>query len=200
MTHYDEHTLTLYVLGHESVKAEREAIATHLAECRGCSEIAATLRLLHAEVGSELEAAPAEAGDEPGELMRIPGERTLRRSHRAGDIEPAGAPIGRRVMRYAYRHPVTSGAAVLVAGFLLFLSGQSLLERAGARKLGPPAMYRVDDKGTAIEICDHDEVGLWSFPVTDGRTVQVSEAELNARMTRIVDLDGNGGLNVVTSR
>jgi len=199
MTHYDEHTLTLYVLGHESANAEREAITAHLAECRGCSEIAATLRLLHAEVDRELEAAPAEEADEPGELMRVPGERTLRLDHRPGDIVQAGAPIGSRVMRYAYRHPVTSGAGVLILGVILFFSVGSLVRMIGTHPVGRPSLVRYTAPGTEFEVCDNEARRLWAAPVRDGRSAQASEGELNARMTRIADLGGTGELDVISS-
>jgi len=199
MNHYDEHTLTSYVLGLESVSAEREAIAAHLAVCSGCREIAEGLGALYADAQRELETAPEEAGDETGELVRLPGERGLRRAPWVGDIAPAGAPIGRRVMRYVYRHPVAAGAGVLISGVILFFSMQSLVRVVGAHAGERPSLVHYNAEGTEFDVCDKEGRRLWSAPVKSGRSVQVIEDDLNARMTRIADLWGNGELSVIST-
>jgi len=199
MRHYDEHTLSSYVLGLKSVAAERQAIAAHLGECNGCREIAETLGAIYAEAQAEMETAPAESGDEPGELMRISGERGLRHARWSGDIEPAGAPIGRRVMRYVYRHPVVSGATGLAGIFLLVLSGHVIQQKLSSAAAGLPSAYNYNEQGTGIDIRDAKGAVLWTIPTNAAISARYGEANTSATWTQVVDLEGNGRPLVITS-
>jgi len=199
MTHYDEHTLTSYVLGLEPPEASRAAIASHLGECRGCSDLVERLEDLYAGVQRELESSPPGGVDETAELMRIRGEGVSRLDPRGGDMQPAGAPIGRRVMRYIYRHPVASGAAVIVAGLLVVLSVQPLVEKMGAATAGRPTSFRYNATGTEIEVSNRNAVRLWGFPVAQDLIYRGEEVPLEALRTKIAQIGRNGTLEIVTA-
>src|SRR5512143_646021 len=70
MTHYDEHTLELYLLNSSLVAGERGAIAAHLDVCRGCSGIVDELRDFHAGLAEELQHRPVESPESENSLVR----------------------------------------------------------------------------------------------------------------------------------
>lgn len=199
MTHYDEHTLTAYVLGLTPKGTSREAIESHCAGCHGCREIVGRLESLYSEMRTELEAAPAGNTNESGDLVPVRPARGVRQSRWAGDIQPAGFPIGRRLMRYVYRHPVTSGTVAIVAGVLMFLTVQPLARNVGRAVAGPPAITRYNARGTEIEVCNADSARLWGIPVENGLVSELDESVLCATKTRVADLDRNGNIGVVTA-
>ena len=199
MTHYDEHTLTSYVLGLNPKVAARKEIALHLEVCYGCRDIVERLSALYEAADRELKTVPFEWGVESEELMQVPRESVTRRGLRPGDIEATGLPIGRRVMRYAYRHPVTAGAAGLAAVGLLVLSGLTVEQKLLSRKGGEPAAYEYNARGTGIEVFDRDRNHLWSIPVKDGIAARTNENEVFASWTGIADIEGNGRPDVITT-
>jgi predicted anti-sigma-YlaC factor YlaD len=54
MNHIDEHTLELFILHAESVEGQRSEIEAHLAECRGCKDLADEIASFHTELKDEL--------------------------------------------------------------------------------------------------------------------------------------------------
>lgn len=124
MTHIDEKTLELYVLGSAQLAQEREEIERHLKECEGCTA-------LHREIASyynDVKAVRDEQARETSEALTVRSmlTRVPPRSY-ADPLNRMPMTLPARVVLFIIRHPYTTTTGVV--GFFvaaLFLSLQLL--------------------------------------------------------------------------
>ncbi len=196
MQHLDEHTLAFHALGVEFPPSEKQTIEAHLAECSGCRSRLEELRQINDYVASSGEEGPGP--ESPPEAL-VPIPRALRKAPGSPPVYFRERPRGpvARMVTLIRRHPVATGSAAFVFAFLAFLSIQSL--SPWMHPAGQPALFRINTLMTAMDVYDNSGARLWEIPLP-GRPLGPDEEErLKDFSTRIVDLDGDGKLEVVTT-
>jgi len=78
MTHIDEHTLELFVLGAKEVQRRKKTIEAHLKKCEGCRTLVRTMTEFYANAESHRKSQP--------QSKPLSDSQTLIRSHT--EIEP----------------------------------------------------------------------------------------------------------------
>jgi hypothetical protein len=139
MTHLDEKTLELYVLGAKEVADQRGGIESHLKECAGCRALRQEISDYYAEVQAlqeEVAAANTQALTMRDWIVHA------RRFEDRPAMRPVKQSLALRAVVLAVRHPV-----IISMSFLALLAGALLLSypRKGPTDLNP-AYARAKDE------------------------------------------------------
>jgi hypothetical protein len=193
MDHIDEHTLELFVLGSENVRADEERIRAHLEFCRGCRDLVEQMR----ESFGLVEMAVLEFGERP----HAPGpvQRTAAVGLNDGGAPARGyRPVTRweRSRYFVRRHPVVAGAGAFSALALAALLVLQLPDQA-ARALRNPIQVRANGATGALEAFGADHRRLWELPA-EGMGDLADLENRGLKHSSAVDLDGDGRNEVVT--
>jgi hypothetical protein len=139
MTHLDEKTLELYVLGAKEVSSQRGEIEDHLRECAGCHALHQEISDYYAEVQALQEGAAT--ADTQALTLRDWIVHARRFEDRA-PLRPLKQSLALRAVVLAVRHPVVTSM-----GFLALLVAALLLSypRKGPTDLNP-AYARAKDE------------------------------------------------------
>ncbi|HXX64875.1 MAG TPA: hypothetical protein VEO56_13840 [Bacteroidota bacterium] len=197
MKHFDEHTLTLFVLGSDEISRQADAIEAHLRVCHGCRITVEELRSIYENVARDLK----ESGEERPEraLVRMTRDVITWDESSHVRIRPTRLSLRKRVVSYARQHPVAAGSWVMILAFLVFFSARGVWDTFSFTQPGQPSFTRLNGLGTAVEVYDRNSSMLWSFPLEDGRSLSEREGKLNSFFTQIADLRGDGQQEVITS-
>lgn len=201
MTHIDEHTLELFVLGAKEVQRKRKAIEAHLRKCEGCRTLVRTMTNYYANADAHLKSQPeTQTQLHPQALIRPRAE-----------VEPAYDPYYstfktpvpvrmpktflQHVYSYAKQNPIRS-----VVGSFAFIAGLGLLLNLTLKtvlKDTNPAYTLMSTSRSALEVYNRGDELLWQLPVASISDWSEREA-LRIHDTRVMDLNGDGRNEVVT--
>jgi hypothetical protein len=202
MTHFDEHTLEVYVLGDHRGKPLERQIEAHLAECEGCRALVAELRAIHEDLAVVLsqERTPVSTGEA---LVR-----------RRDDVEPfwefryprryvPKTPI-QRVGYYIVKYPVAAAVAgISLAATLVFLgvlisaTFKTSEAKPPAEDTNPAELFLNTERGT-LEVHNAEGLTIWSKPLL-GPVVNAEEESSGLTRSYLLDADGDGVRELVTS-
>jgi hypothetical protein len=201
MNHIDEHTLELFILHAESVEGQRAEIEAHLAECRGCKDLADEIASFHAELKDEL-AKPHVPAARPEKAL------TKRNEHLAPFRDLFGTPMPyipqtrvQKLTRFVFRHPVMSGAGVLslAAGLALLFNVATKQPAKYEIRDKNPFSYHYDEAGGYLQIFNHNYEKLWEVPYLNRHAELALDEEKNkAPYTKIADIHNDGINEVLT--
>jgi hypothetical protein len=199
MRHFDEHMLTLYVLGARSVASEKETIKRHLAKCRGCRGMVEELKLIYADVENEMPGKTAEEEGRNEALVRV--SRGIIQQPDALEVSASTEDFrgGRRVMNFARRHPLAAGASLLSVALVVFFAARGVWLTFGPSNAGEPSFVRINQSKTSLDVFDADATRLWKLPVSDASHITSLEARWGTPWTQVTDLEGDGRKEVVTA-
>ena len=203
MTHIDEHTLELFVLGAKEVQRRRKAIGAHLKKCEGCRTLVRTMTEFYANADAHLKSQP--------QSKPLSDSRALIRSRT--EIEPTYDPyystfktlVPARVPRtflqhissYAKQNPIKSvvGSFTLYVGLALILN----FTLKTAFKDTNPAYTLMNVPHTALEVYNKEDEMLWQLPQPDIKDLIKRERESRIRLTRVADINGDGRNEIITT-
>ncbi len=202
MTHIDEHTIELYVLNAQEVTHRREEIDAHLRECHGCRNLAEEMSDFHKNLAQEIKLTPVPVEDENQALVRTSGSLKLYEDlytipasrFQRGPIE--------RFRGFVRRHPVsvTTGTFGMAACLLLLLNS-NLFKRSDP--LTPPdlnpARYGYNPQANTLEIFNKEDSVLWHMKIHNAALEDEIEQLTFTKQTEVVDLDGDGMNEVLTT-
>jgi hypothetical protein len=201
MNHIDEHTLELFILHAESVEGQRVEIEAHLAECRGCKDLADEIASFHAELKDEM-AKPRNAITRPEKAL------TKRNEHIAPFHDLFGTPMpyipqtrAQKLTRFVFRHPVMSGAGVLsLAAGLALLFNVATKETAKKEITDRnPAYVFMNQEKSFFEVMNRENEFLWQRPCLQLSDFNKLEDFLGNKYYAVTDRDGNGLNEVLTT-
>lgn len=199
MTHIDEHTLELFVLGDAGVHKREREIRTHLNECEGCSALFREIADYYEEVARE-------------EQRPVQGSVDLNRRalvRKRNELEPyfevpRGGPVAvaevlqpsvwSRASRFTREHP-----AKTILGLLALTIVSLFSFRALSSESDNPAYFHLDSTNEKVSVYNSQNKLLWSIPCFDLKGFAEFDAEFNFTRTVIADLDGRGKNELVTS-
>jgi len=202
MTHIDEHTLELFVLGAKEVQRKRKAIDAHLRKCEGCRTLVRTMTEFYANADAHLKSQP--------QSKPLSDSQALIRPHT--EIEPTydpyystfKIPVPARVPRtflqhsysYAKQNPVKS-----VVGSFALLVGLALIFNFTFKtvfKDTNPAYTIMNVPHTSLEVYNKEDEMLWQLPHSSIPSVLDSEMKYKLHLTGVADLFGDGKNEVFT--
>ena len=196
MTHFDENTLELFVLGAKEVEGQRKAIDAHLKKCEGCRALVRTMTEFYADAESLYES------------QGLPQSRALIR-HRS-ELEPAydshfsiqnptvAGPktFVQHIYSFAKQNPaktvVGSFAFLVVLGLLLNITLRTVIKDTN------PVYTILNVPHTALEVYNREDEMLWQLPSPYIPDAYESENANNICHTAVVDLQGDGKNEVIT--
>lgn len=198
MQHIDQKLLELYVLNDETILPQRDMIERHLNECAGCRELVARMEDMYAGFFESMETKPLQTQSSlpvrQKKSLTIASPSPLQEIRANYEIERA--PM-RRVMLFVRRHPVVSSTmSLFVLGFFALLGFEvfKAIENIDEN----PSYYRYSPD-SKLEIYNKENKLLWSIP---GNPLTVTASAEQARgiyRTQILDLQGDGINEVLTS-
>ncbi len=142
MKHYNEQTLTQYVLKAKEIARQRKTITSHLAQCAQCLAIVEDLRAIYADASQQLETKQTQENVQP---ILLPAKRSTALQKRMEELmyESFRVPIPQRnaiqkVWYVAKRYPVVSGSVSFFAlAFVAFFALQIVKNNFSPEKQSP---------------------------------------------------------------
>jgi hypothetical protein len=203
MTHIDEHTLELYVLGDAKVEPSLTEIKAHLAECEGCKRIAERMQTFYVEAEKELQLHPETGDTAEKAIVRARTKVQPFYKQDAVAVPQYGVANLRPVttmQRFTYfmrRHPamIGSGTFAALAGLALVLNNP--MKEMFADK--NPSYHWYNTERDLVEIRNANNDVLWTFPSHDLKGIRDEEESLTIKRTIVSDIDGDGKDEVLTT-
>lgn len=122
MTHYDEHTLELFVLDDEGIQRQKTLIEEHLKTCEGCSELAGTIASFYNQANKEIDATPV-LKPHPEKALAARREDLVKMYE---DLRPRvivkKSSLPQKMYLFTRRNPVMTGAGLLGTALLMLFS------------------------------------------------------------------------------
>jgi len=203
MTHIDEHTLELFVLGAKEVQRRRKTIEVHLKKCEGCRTLVRTMTEFYANADAHLKSQP--------QSKPLSDSQALIRSHTEIELTydpyystfktpvPAWMPrtFLQHVSSYARQNPVKSvvGSFALIVGLALIFN----FTLKTVFKDTNPAYTIMNVPHTALEVYNKEDEMLWQFPQSSIPGAVDNEAKNKTRTTSVADLNGDGKNEIITA-
>lgn len=199
MTHIDENTLELLVLGDPKVRRREKQLRQHLAECAGCMGLFEEIRSYYAEV--ELHKSPS------GFPVSSVGQRALIRKR--NELEPyfelpetRAVPYAevrmpsrwKRIDQFRRTHPVSSTFAVFAVAVVLALSAGYF---RNALAPNPSYVHLNIQKGT-MQVFSKNNRLLWSIPGSGLQEAKHQMRQYGTAYWQVTDLNSDGGRDVAT--
>jgi len=197
MSHPDEMTVELYVLGSPEAGPGRQKLSEHFEACSSCRQLRDTITLFYRDLegtprGSETTARNLPARTRPDTPEVRPSATPVPRD-RAQVFRVVETAFPVRAARWIMRHPVASTSATLgVVGMLIFL----LLPRTTLFNAADtdPANFNV--RGLMVQIVNRSDSVLWTEQVNGEYARELerqSEGESSPEVRMLFrDLDGDG--------
>ena len=200
MTHIDEHTLELFVLGAKEVQRRRKTIEAHLKKCEGCSTLVRTMIEFYANADAHLKSQP-QSQTHSQALIRPPTQiEPTYDPYYSTFKTPALARMPRTFLQhissYAKQNPVKS-----VIVFFASLVGLVLIFNYTLKtvlKDTNPSYTIMNVPHTALEVYNKEDEMLWQLPHSSIPSVLEWEVKYKVHFTSIADLFGNGKNEVFT--
>lgn len=196
MTHIDDHTLELYVLGAKSVDDKSVEIEAHLQVCGHCRAYAEKIETFYARLDENLE---KETLPNPkSALIRRHTDELAKIFH--DDSPPVPYRPTTRIERFRYfirRHPVVtgSGAFAALAGLALLASNVVTTLKRDTN----PSYHRYNVKEGLVEIRNAGGELLWNIPADKLESLERQEYDTRLFSTIVTDIDGDGKNEVLTT-
>jgi hypothetical protein len=196
MTHPDEHTIELYLLGALNNDLKQEELEAHLKMCAGCNDLIASMAAYYRGVQLDLNSL---------------AKRPSRSSTKVTTWTPDTAVIFQRPERYILDHrprrgeqlrrfiranPIMTGGAGLV---FIAAAASALLSlfRQPTADVNPVYTVLNVSHGT-VEVHGKADEKLWEIPIQDAESAVESRRMTGDQDTRVLDLDGDGTNEVLT--
>jgi hypothetical protein len=203
MTHIDEHTLELFVLGAKEVQRRKKTIEAHLKKCEGCRTLVRTMTEFYANAESHRKSQP--------QSKPLSDSQTLIRSHT--EIEPTydpyystfKTPVPARMPRtflqhvfsYARQNPIKS----VIGSFALFV-GLALIFNFTLKTIfkdANPAYAILSERNSALEVYNREDEKLWQLFQPQIKTTIGVDDKWGISHTEVADLNGDGRNEVITT-
>lgn len=196
--HPREQALELYVLGSDSLgDDERAGIELHLGSCAGCRDLVERMEEFYAGLRTELDGGGRNLPVPlPDELPLKAGRSIGRRPSAVAAVREVDTALPFRIARWVVRRPVLAGAgaatafAALAALFLLRPPGEGGRTAEAVSDFNPSA---VTMRGSTIIATNRYGQAVGEAPANDVlASTFVNDPEMFGRITRLVDVDGDG--------
>ena len=198
MTHIDEHTLELYVLGAEEIAPRRREVEAHLLQCHGCKQLVERMTAFYAEAEKEFQLRPHD-GDQPEKAL-VRSRTQVKPLYEDDSLAIPLRPVT-RLQRFQYfvrRHPVMTGS-----GTFAVLMGLALLANMTMKPLikdANPSYTRYNTAEDLIEVHNSEGELLWNLHSGSKlRDVQDDEDTRRTKQTLVANLDGDSKNEVITT-
>lgn len=200
MRHIEQQTLELYVLGDERVVRRRRAIERHLNQCLGCRLLKARMEELYVGLAEQMQQTEKEhesaivrrlsQGNLPMRFVSTP----LREVRASYEVDRS---VVRTMTRFVARHPVGSSVTAIIAVILIVLSGNLITRKAEVN--GNPVYYHYNVGESKLEVYNAGNRVLWSMPTPYAQDALQTEEVFKRTYTVVVDINGRGENDVVTT-
>ena len=196
MTHFDENTLELFVLGAKEVERQRTAIEAHLKKCEGCRMLVRSMSEFYSDAESHFTAQDL---SQPRALIHRKNALTpLHEPYYSTLKYPVVLPktFIQHVYSFAKQNPVKTAAgsfaSLAVLGLLLTFVFRTTLKDAN------PAYSILNVPHTALEVYNREDELLWQLPSAFIPGAHESENTNKICYTAVADLYGDGRNEVIT--
>ncbi len=189
MKHYDEHTISQFLLNPERQDAEWTSFLEHIRVCYSCREMYDELNAFYAALHEERNLLPGRTERGTHNLIRtwreerVPVTRSRNWKDRAAVIS--------RVVRE--RPVVTAGISTLSIALLLF----ALLLRTTITDRNPVHAI-TDDDARALEVYNNSNQKLWEEHWASQERYGEAEVADHLTLSAVADIDGDGRNEVLT--
>jgi hypothetical protein len=194
LTHYDEHTLELYVLKAREVAEKVHDIEVHLLECHGCTSIVEELSSLHTRLAAELHNITDEEISTAETALTIPRTSIAPVFEEWNTLTLEPKTKMQLFREFVYKRPVTvltctSMFAASVVFALFTFIWKPIMDNN-------PSYFHYNRTESMLEVFNKSDQKLWTIPANNLYGDNDNNEGNNS--TIIADINGDGMNEVVT--
>jgi hypothetical protein len=196
MRHPTEHTLELFALGSARLGRERKRVQAHLERCGNCRARLEEITRIYEEAEAALASDDQKRLTDSFGLIRRAGTGLARREPDHVAVHKAPRSLLREFRDIIRQNPVASGFSGLALVGACAVAALTMLRTTTADT--NPAFYQYNTAEGLLEIYNKEDTKLWQKGIWDAAVTQAGDGDGGRKITRVVDLDGDGRNEVAT--